>query len=66
LPDTIRLVMATAVERDPTLGALLITAAATGLRRGELCGLKWGDIDVNGLRIIVRRSTAAMPSGNVE
>jgi integrase len=65
-PDTIRLVLATAAGRDPTLGALLITAAATGLRRGELCGLKWGDIDLKGSRIVVRHSIAAVPSGTVE
>ncbi|MDP1809313.1 MAG: tyrosine-type recombinase/integrase [Actinomycetota bacterium] len=36
--------------------ALLLTACMTGLRRGELLGLKWEDIDFNAKTISVRRS----------
>jgi integrase len=31
-------------------------AAATGARRGELCGLQWRDIDFNARQLVVRRS----------
>jgi integrase len=65
-PETIRLLLATAMDHDPTLGVLLITAAATGLRRGELCGLKWGDVDLARSRLVVTRSVAAVPSGTIE
>jgi integrase len=30
-------------------------AATTGMRRGELLGLSWGDIDLDGARLTVRR-----------
>jgi integrase len=37
-----------AAQRDqrPWLGAFTILAAATGARTGELCGLEWGDLDL--------------------
>ena len=35
---------------------LLFLDMATGLRRGELAGIKWGDIDFENLEIDVRRS----------
>lgn len=39
---------------DP-LGPLYEVAAFTGLRRGELLGLRWDDIDVERSRLVVRR-----------
>lgn len=36
--------------------ALFLTAVLTGLRRGELLALKWGDIDWRSSQIFVRRS----------
>lgn len=38
------------------LYALYYTALLTGLRRGELFGLKWADIDWDNRRMVVRRS----------
>jgi integrase len=35
---------------------LLLCAVLTGMRRGELLGLKWEDVDLEGNRIHVRRS----------
>jgi integrase len=37
-------------------GTLLLCAVTTGMRRGELVGLRWGDVDWNGRRLWVRRS----------
>lgn len=34
----------------------IVTAAAAGLRRGELCGLRWGDVDFRKVEISVRRA----------
>ncbi len=48
-----------AVARDvgwPTLADLLLVAAYTGLRRGELLGLQWGDVDLATGRVVVRRA----------
>jgi integrase len=36
--------------------ALFYTALFTGMRRSELLGLKWGDVDFNGCQLSVRRS----------
>jgi integrase len=33
--------------RDHHLGALIRVATMTGLRRGELCGLRWSDVDLD-------------------
>src|SRR5207248_3656399 len=38
---------------------LLLCAVTTGMRRGELLGLKWADVDWHGRRIWVRRSVAS-------
>lgn len=50
--------IADADERTPGLGKLLRIAAATGLRRGELCGLRWRDVDLERGRLLVRKSAA--------
>lgn len=38
----------------------------TGLRRGEVCGLMWNDIDLSGLTLSVSRSVADKKGGGVE
>jgi integrase len=50
------LVRAAASEQD---GALYLTAAFTGLRRGELLALRWRDVDFTGSVLRVRASYAA-------
>jgi integrase len=39
-----------------TARAMILTAVATGMRRGELLALRWGDVDWNSHRIWVRRN----------
>lgn len=46
-----------ASESDP-LGPLVTLAASTGLRRGELLGLAWSDVDLDAGRLTVRHSMA--------
>ena len=56
-PDEVRaLVAAAASEQD---AALYLTAAFTGLRRGELIALRWRDVDQPNATIRVRASFAA-------
>jgi integrase len=38
-----------------TLGDIAYLAAVTGLRVGELCGLRWGDLDTTARTLAVRR-----------
>ena len=38
--------------------SIITLAASTGLRRGELLGLQWRDVDLHACRIDVRRSLA--------
>jgi integrase len=40
---------------------VIILAIYSGLRRGELCGLKWEDINFNDQILSVRRSVQALP-----
>jgi integrase len=42
--------------RDHYLGAVIRAAAMTGMRRGELCGLRWEDVDLDAAVITVRQS----------
>jgi integrase len=63
--DVLRLVEA-AGERRPPLGTLILLGALTGMRRGELCGLRWSSIDLLGRSIEVSRSVVVVPEGLAE
>ena len=41
--------------REHRLGALFILAIASGLRQGELFGLRWSDVDLDAKTVTVRR-----------
>jgi integrase len=43
-------------EPDPLVGALYVTATYTGMRAGELAGLRWSDVDLARRTVHVRRS----------
>lgn len=47
------------VAADDPLGSFYATALGTGLRRGELLGLTWRDVDLSGGEIVVRRGKTA-------
>ena len=47
------------------LGALFEVTIATGLRRGEICGLRWTDVDLDN-RIIVVRHNRVSVDGRVQ
>ncbi len=53
-PDAIAQLLAAAEATE--LLAPLAVAVATGLRRGELLGLRWGDLDLEAGRLTVRRA----------
>jgi integrase len=53
-PAMVRGLIDAAEESNPVLAAAIALAAVTGARRGELCGLRWSDIDTAGLLHIRR------------
>ena len=50
-PDAVRLVLDAC---EPGLRRLVAVAIDTGLRQGELLGVRWGDVDFEGRRLMVR------------
>lgn len=62
-PEEIKLMIERAEEKDPELATLLFVAATTGCRRGELCGLRWSDVDFEKGVLFVRRSVSDLPGG---
>lgn len=52
----VRTLLATAKERYAVYYPLMLCAARTGMRQGELIGLQWGDVDFHGQFIEVRRA----------
>ena len=60
-----RKLLATADEYDVELAALLRVLAATGARRGEVCGIRWSDIDGGSRTLSIKRSIASIPGGTI-
>jgi len=55
-PDDVRAIVAAAEELDPGLANLLLLGALTGARRGELCALRWSDLDLEARTLRIARS----------
>jgi integrase len=53
-PAVVRRLIDAAEQSNPVLAAAIALAAVTGARHGELCGLRWSDIDTAGLLHIRR------------
>ncbi len=64
--EVVRTVIDAAERRDPRLAPLLMLAALTGMRRGELCALRWSDVDLDSGNVLVARSVVVVPNGLVE
>jgi integrase len=47
------------------MATLIALAAVTGARRGELCGLRWRDVDWTGHTLTIERSVAMMGRGQL-
>ena len=55
-PDEVQRIIEVAEEVEPALASLLLLAALTGARRGELCALRWTDLDLEGATLRIARS----------
>jgi integrase len=62
--DVVRTLVEKADETNPVLSAAIMLAAVTGCRRGELCGLRWSDIDRERRLLHVRRSVKLEAASN--
>lgn len=51
-----------AMERTPVVVAGYLAVYA-GLRRGEICGLKWSDVDLDGSRLAIQRAIGRARGG---
>ena len=56
--EEVRRLIEAAEKEHASLGTALALLALTGMRRAELCGLQWGDVDLDGGTIEVRRSVS--------
>ena len=59
-PGEVQAMIATADKDDPDMATLIALAAVTGARRGELCGLCWGDVDFDRGTLTIERSVAVV------
>jgi integrase len=59
--DEVRKLLAWAEMHEPDEFPLYATAVYTGMRLGELYGLRWSDVDLETARIHVRRSYRTTP-----
>jgi integrase len=55
-PEQMNRLFAEASRTDHTLATAIALAALTGARRGELCALRWSDIDLSTGRVRIARS----------
>lgn len=64
-PDAsdVRALITHAAAHDPGMACWLYMATATGARRGEICGLRWADIDFDQRSVCIERSVSATRAG---
>ncbi len=59
--EEVMAIVAAANEIDPIRAALITLAAMTGARRGELCALRWNDVDWRRRTLTIARSLTITP-----
>ena len=63
--DEVRTLIATADTFDPSFAAVLRLVAATGMRRGEVCALRWNDVDLSAGTVRISQSVVAAKGGAI-
>jgi integrase len=53
-------------QEDPELGRFLHIAASTGARRGEICAIRWRNVDPNLRTLTIEHSITDLPGGPAE
>jgi integrase len=64
--DVVRLIDAAAASGSPDLAVALRLLVATGMRRGEVCGQRWRDVDLQAATLRIEGSVVHGPAGIVE
>jgi integrase len=62
-PEQVQAILVAAERVEPTLAALLLLAALTGARRGELCALRWTDLNTDAGTLTIARSVYETAGG---
>lgn len=62
---TVRAALAAAETSDPSLWCYLLVAVATGARRGEVCALRWCDVDLDDQFVRISQSVSQTTSEGV-
>jgi integrase len=65
VPEQAKLLLKAAREGEDRLEALYVLAIHTGLRQGELLGLKWDDVDLEDGSLQVRRTLTLTKDGPI-
>ena len=63
--DEVRTLIAAADTFDPSFAAVLRLVAATGMRRGEVCALRWNDVDLSAGTVRISQSVVAAKGGAI-
>ncbi len=63
--DELRSLLLDLEQRDPDLASLAYVAAMTGCRRGELCALRWCDVDLREATVTISRAISETRSHGV-
>jgi len=61
--DEVKRMLAIAETSDPILFVMIVLAATTGARRGELCALRWSDVDWRLATLTIDRSVYEVKGG---
>ncbi|MHB8220775.1 MAG: tyrosine-type recombinase/integrase [Acidimicrobiales bacterium] len=62
-PEEVLTIVEQAEQADPSLARMLLIAALTGARRGELCAIRWSDIDWETNTLTIARSIYEVVGG---
>jgi integrase len=62
-PEQVQAILTAAEAIEPGFASLLLLAALSGARRGELCALRWDDVDFKGKTLAIGRSVYETAGG---
>jgi len=65
-PEELARLLVAAEHEDPVFALWLRVAAATGARRGELCALRWNDLDFEAGTVTIERGVVVVAGGVLE